>query len=230
MKRLFDRTSRSSTSACRASPTTSTAAGGQVTQLAWAPPAGADAALGWTLAILVGDPRVEEANRDRLTTATSPRSRVLVDLVLAPARRSPALAGRTAHPARRSADRLGRHVRPAAGRDRRRDPLRRLGRRARGGARSWRQPATWRSSRATTTARSGRWPASSARRCRCGWSRTPTAGNRAYCNLNEGLGKVLRFGANAPEVIERLRWLGAEFFEVHAGRRRAASPDSNSSR
>ena len=32
------------------------------------------------------------------------------------------------------------------------------------------------------------------------------AGNRAFCNLNEGLGKVLRFGAHAPEVIERLRW------------------------
>jgi hypothetical protein len=33
-------------------------------------------------------------------------------------------------------------------------------------------------------------------------------GNRAFCNLNEGLGKVLRFGANGPEVIERLRWMG----------------------
>jgi hypothetical protein len=32
-------------------------------------------------------------------------------------------------------------------------------------------------------------------------------GNRAFCNLNEGLGKVLRFGANGPEVIERLHWL-----------------------
>jgi hypothetical protein len=32
------------------------------------------------------------------------------------------------------------------------------------------------------------------------------AGNRAFCNLNEGLGKVLRFGAHAPEVIARLRW------------------------
>jgi hypothetical protein len=32
-------------------------------------------------------------------------------------------------------------------------------------------------------------------------------GKRAYCNLNEGLGKVLRFGANSPEVIERLRWM-----------------------
>ncbi|HEY2188741.1 MAG TPA: DUF1116 domain-containing protein [Caldimonas sp.] len=34
-----------------------------------------------------------------------------------------------------------------------------------------------------------------------------TAGNRAYCNFNEGLGKVLRFGANGPEVIARLRML-----------------------
>jgi hypothetical protein len=32
-------------------------------------------------------------------------------------------------------------------------------------------------------------------------------GNRAFCNLNEGLGKVLRFGANGGEVIERLRWM-----------------------
>jgi hypothetical protein len=34
-----------------------------------------------------------------------------------------------------------------------------------------------------------------------------THGNRAYCNLNEGLGKVLRFGANGPAVIDRLRWI-----------------------
>jgi len=33
-------------------------------------------------------------------------------------------------------------------------------------------------------------------------------GNRALCTLNEGLGKVMRFGGNGPEVIDRLRWLG----------------------
>lgn len=33
-----------------------------------------------------------------------------------------------------------------------------------------------------------------------------TFGNRAYANLNEGLGKVLRYGAFAAPVIERLRW------------------------
>jgi hypothetical protein len=32
-------------------------------------------------------------------------------------------------------------------------------------------------------------------------------GNRAFATLNEGLGKVLRFGAFAPEVIERLKWM-----------------------
>ena len=32
-------------------------------------------------------------------------------------------------------------------------------------------------------------------------------GGRAYCTLNEGLGKVLRYGAYSAEVISRLRWL-----------------------
>ncbi|WP_208559081.1 DUF1116 domain-containing protein [Marinilactibacillus kalidii] len=32
-------------------------------------------------------------------------------------------------------------------------------------------------------------------------------GNRAYCILNEGIGKVLRFGAYSQEVIDRLDWL-----------------------
>jgi hypothetical protein len=34
-------------------------------------------------------------------------------------------------------------------------------------------------------------------------------GGRAHCTLNEGLGKVLRYGAFAPEVIDRLRWMDA---------------------
>ncbi len=32
-------------------------------------------------------------------------------------------------------------------------------------------------------------------------------GNRAYCAINEGLGKVMRFGGNDTEVLERLGWL-----------------------
>jgi hypothetical protein len=51
-------------------------------------------------------------------------------------------------------------------------------------------------------------------------------GNRTYCNLNEGLGKVLRFGANSPEVLDRLRWLGTEFFTVmQTAVRRLEDPD-----
>ena len=31
-------------------------------------------------------------------------------------------------------------------------------------------------------------------------------GNRAYCTINEGMGKVMRYGANDAEVLTRLRW------------------------
>ena len=32
-------------------------------------------------------------------------------------------------------------------------------------------------------------------------------GNSAYCTMNEGLGRVLRYGAYGDEVIEKLRWM-----------------------
>lgn len=32
-------------------------------------------------------------------------------------------------------------------------------------------------------------------------------GNRSYCTLNEGIGKVLRFGAYSEEVVNRLQWM-----------------------
>ncbi len=41
-----------------------------------------------------------------------------------------------------------------------------------------------------------------------------TYGNKAYCTLNEGLGKVLRYGAFAPEVIERLNWMRDTLYPV----------------
>jgi hypothetical protein len=37
--------------------------------------------------------------------------------------------------------------------------------------------------------------------------RDPVHGGTAWCPLNEGLGKVLRYGAYSPDVIERLRWM-----------------------
>jgi hypothetical protein len=33
------------------------------------------------------------------------------------------------------------------------------------------------------------------------------SGRRAYSNLNEGLGRVLRYGANDEKVLDRLRWM-----------------------
>ena len=38
-----------------------------------------------------------------------------------------------------------------------------------------------------------------------------TFGNRACCTINEGLGKVMRFGGNDEEVLDRLRWLRDDF-------------------
>src|SRR5687767_12678693 len=36
-------------------------------------------------------------------------------------------------------------------------------------------------------------------------------GNQAFCAINEGLGKVMRFGGNDAEVLSRLAWLRDEF-------------------
>ena len=41
-----------------------------------------------------------------------------------------------------------------------------------------------------------------------------TFGNYAYCTVNEGLGKVLRFGANSEDVLNRLRWIKTDFMPL----------------
>lgn len=41
-----------------------------------------------------------------------------------------------------------------------------------------------------------------------------TFGNYAYSNVNEGLGKVLRFGANGEDVIKKLRWICDTFLKI----------------
>jgi hypothetical protein len=186
------------------------AAGGKVTHLAWAPPAGADAALGWTLARLVGDERIDAANRTAYARYLAAQPR-LVDLV----RAKEAIAGlaegerRILHagPPIAWADMCG----PQQG--------------AITGAilyEGW-APTLEAAEKLAATGGVALEP------CHQHGAVGPMAGiispsmpvwvvenadrgNRAYCNLNEGLGKVLRFGANSPDVIERLRWLGSEFF------------------
>ncbi|OFX60068.1 MAG: hypothetical protein A2046_16450 [Bacteroidetes bacterium GWA2_30_7] len=39
-------------------------------------------------------------------------------------------------------------------------------------------------------------------------------GNLAYCTLNEGLGKVLRYGAFSQEVIDRLKWMEKTMYPI----------------
>jgi hypothetical protein len=41
-----------------------------------------------------------------------------------------------------------------------------------------------------------------------------TYGNRAFATLNEGLGKVLRYGAFSAEVIDRLRWIETDLAPI----------------
>ena len=42
----------------------------------------------------------------------------------------------------------------------------------------------------------------------------PSTGRRSFSNLNEGLGKVLRFGAYESSVLERLRWMATDLAPV----------------
>lgn len=51
-----------------------------------------------------------------------------------------------------------------------------------------------------------------------------THGNQSFSNLNEGYGKVLRYGAYSPEVIDKLRWMNKSMAAILAGAL-SAQPD-----
>ncbi len=52
----------------------------------------------------------------------------------------------------------------------------------------------------------------------------PATGKRSYCSLNEGLGKVLRYGAYGPEVLERLHWMSRVLGPLLAAAVRSTGP------
>jgi hypothetical protein len=52
----------------------------------------------------------------------------------------------------------------------------------------------------------------------------PATGLRTYCSLNEGLGKVLRYGAYSPDVIKRLHWMSDVLGPVLQAATRAHGP------
>lgn len=49
-------------------------------------------------------------------------------------------------------------------------------------------------------------------------------GHKTYCSLNEGLGKVLRYGAYSPDVLERLTWMSEVLGPLLAAAVRRAGP------
>jgi len=52
----------------------------------------------------------------------------------------------------------------------------------------------------------------------------PDTGARTHCTLNEGLGKVLRYGAYSPDVLVRLRWMGDVLGPLLQGAVRSSDP------
>ncbi len=186
------------------------AAGGAVTHLAWAPPAGADAVLGWKLANLLGEPRIEDANRVAYERYLAAQPR-LIDLVLA-REVIAGLAGgerRILHsgPPIAWADMCGPQQGAITGAilyEGWADSLEAAEKLAASGSIAL-EPCHHHGAvgpmAGIISPSMPVWVVENADR-----------GNRAFCTLNEGLGKVLRFGANSPDVIERLRWLGGEFF------------------
>jgi hypothetical protein len=186
-------------------------AGGHAAQLAWRPPAGGDVAAGLALASLINEPGIEEANRIAFARYLEARP-VLVDAMLA----------RDALPALRSERRI-LHAGPPVAWDAMCGPVQG----AIAGAMVYEGWAATPED-AMAQAAAGRVALGPAHdHAAVGpmagiispsmplWVvENATGGNRAYCNFNEGLGKVLRFGANGAAVIERLHWMGSELFEV----------------
>jgi hypothetical protein len=224
VKKLFEQNINVVNVGLQGFATNISAAGGQVTHLNWAPPAGALAALGWALAGMIGDPRIASANRTAYERYLSAQPR-LVDFVLA----------RDAMPALAVGERRILHAGPPIAWAEMCGPQQ--------GAicgailyEGWADTLV----AAEALAVSGKVALEP---CHAHGAVGPmagiispsmpvwvventAAGNRAFSNVNEGLGKVLRFGANSPKVIERLRWLGGEFFSaMQLAVRGLADPD-----
>jgi hypothetical protein len=177
--------------------------GVRVTQVEWQPPAEGDREVGMDLARLVGDPRVEQAN-EKAYAAYLEAQPVLIGVGVA-REAVPGLQGR----------RLAHAGPPIAWEDMC-GPMQGAILGAclfEGWAKNLEQ--------AGALARSGEIAVSP---CHHHDAVGPMAGvispsmpvwivenaatgKRSYCNMNEGLGKVLRFGANGAEVLERLHWM-----------------------
>jgi uncharacterized protein DUF1116 len=183
------------------------ASGTPVTAAEWRPPARGRADLAWKVARLLADPAIDDANAEAFRRMTASRP-VLAGAALA-REVIPALAGG-------EGGRLLLHAGPPLAWGRAAGPVRG----ALVGAVLW---EGW----AATPAEAEGLLASGAvamQPCHHHGAVGPMAGvtspsmpvwivadaatgGRAFCNFNEGLGKVLRFGAHGPDVLARLSLL-----------------------
>jgi hypothetical protein len=180
-------------------------AGGSVTQVAWAPPAGGDRAVGEALAKLIGNPAVEAANRKAfaLYRAAQPRLvgvGIARDVVQGLEERMILHAGAPIEWSRMCGPMqggiCGALVYEGWASDL--DAARQL---AASGAVRFDSCHQHRAVGPMAGILSPSMPV---------WIiDNPEHGNQAFATLNEGLGKVLRYGANSPEVLARLKWFGA---------------------
>ena len=177
--------------------------GAPVVAVDWQPPAGGDAKAGMTLAKLINDPKIDAANAKAFELLTSSR----------PVLEGVKIAGDVLP---RMAPRMILHAGPPIAWDNMCGPMK-------GAIVGAVLFEGWAESRkdALALAASGEIPYGPCHHCNAVgpmagiispsmpvWVvRNDAQGNRAYSNLNEGLGKVLRFGAHDPETIDRLRWM-----------------------
>ena len=195
-------------------------AGAKVTQLDWIPPAQGDRAAARDLASLVGEPRVEAANQRAFAAYTG--AQPVLEGVGAARERVPGMGERSIL-----------HAGPPIAWQRMCGPMQ--------GAiigailyEGWADDAK----RARALAASGEI---SLAPCHHHDAVGPMAGiispsmpvwvvhnasggNRAFCSMNEGLGKVLRFGANSAEVIARLKWMQTSLAPVLQASLRLTGP------
>jgi len=185
-------------------------AGGKVTQIEWAPPAGGDRAVGLALARLVNHPVVEAANRKAFAAY----------LAAQPMLQGVGIA-REVIPSLRQ--RLILHAGPPIGWERMCAPVRA----AIIGAVMFEGWADDLEGAEKLVERGDVMLAPCHHHGAVGpmagiispsmpvWIvREANSGRRTFSNLNEGIGKVLRFGANSPEVLERLRWMATTLYRA----------------
>lgn len=188
-----------------------TDAGGRALQLAWQPPGDGDAQLAWALALLAGDPddpdcvgsRIDRANATAVERITSSQP-MLIDVALHARDLWPDMGRTLLHAGAPVA--WERMCGPMQG--------------AMVGAvlyEGWAE--TPQSARAMLErgeipfAQCHDWGAVGPMSGVISSSmplfvvRNLSHGNLAYSNMSEGIGRVLRFGANGADVIERLRWI-----------------------